>query len=251
MKAKERTPESEAARQKATELKIADASREFLPPASTSVQQQHAVPVSLHGTPLRHVETPTGRSLRESIDSGRPAPSNLEAVLHRKHEWETSSKRASGRSWHELFFVLNAALGTLSAYKDARLAHEKPAALFHKETPVSLAGAKAAPATNYEKRSFVFRLKLANGGESLFQCPSDDEMHTWVEAINSVAALLPAPAQVMPTTAEEGEEELISPVGRAATLPSAALSLSEQPSTSTAAPSKPAKKKFLTLIRKK
>ncbi len=234
--------------------KIADASREFQPLPTSSAQQVAGAPGSIHGTPLHRggIETPTGRSLRESVDSGRPAPHNLEAILHRKHEWETAAKRASGRSWHELFFVLNAALGTISAYKDARGAHEKPGQLYHKESPVSLAGAKAAPATNYEKRPCVFRLKLANGGESLFQCLSDDEMHAWVEAINAVASSLPAPARVMPTTTEE-EEGLISPVGRAATLPSTAVSLSE-PSGSQGQqqqPAKPAKKKFLTLMRKK
>ncbi|CDS40887.1 spectrin beta chain [Echinococcus multilocularis] len=252
LKAKERTPESEAARKKAIDQKIAEASREFQPLPSTS--QTAAALGSFHGTPLRRgVETPTGRSLRESVDSGRPAPHNLEAVLYRKHEWETAAKRASGRSWHELYFVLNATLGTLSAYKDARSAHDKPGHLYHKEGPVSLAGAVAAPATNYEKRPCVFRLKLLNGGESLFQCPSEDDMHNWVEAINSIAASLPAPVTVMPPTEEEDVEGgLVAPAGRSATLPSTALHLSE-PSTSDAQASGPLKpkKKFLTLMRKK
>uniref|UniRef100_A0A0R3VUZ9 PH domain-containing protein n=1 Tax=Taenia asiatica TaxID=60517 RepID=A0A0R3VUZ9_TAEAS len=252
LKAKERTPESEAARKKAIDQKISDASREFQPLPSSS--QTAAAPGSFHGTPLRRgVETPTGRSLRESVDSGRPAPHNLEAILHRKHEWETAAKRASGRSWHELYFVLNATLGTLSAYKDARSAHDKPGHLYHKEGPVSLAGAVAAPATNYEKRPCVFRLKLFNGGESLFQCPSEDDMHNWVEAINSIAASLPAPVTVMPPTEEEEVEGgLIAPAGRSATLPSTALHLSEPGTGDTQAsgPSKP-KKKFLTLMWKK
>lgn len=149
--------------------------------------------------------------------------------------------------------MLNATLGTLSAYKDARSAHDKPGHLYHKESPVSLAGAVAAPATNYEKRPCVFRLKLFNGGESLFQCPSEDDMHNWVEAINSIAASLPAPVTVMPPTEEEEVEGgLVAPAGRSATLPSTALHLSE-PGTSDAqapGPSKP-KKKFLTLMRKK
>nr|CDS28968.2 spectrin beta chain [Hymenolepis microstoma] len=257
LRAKERTPESEAAHRKAIDQKIADASREFQPLPSTS-QPTTAVPGSYHGTPLRRgVETPTGRSLRESVDSGRPAPHDLEAVLHRKNEWETATKRASGRSWHELYFVLNATLGTLSAYKEARSAHDKPSHTYHKEAPASLAGAVAAPATNYDKRPYVFRLKLANGGESLFQCPSEDEMHNWVEAINAIAASLPAPITVMPPATEEEEQQqlegaVISPVGRSATLPSTALHLSE-PGTGSGqapAPSKP-KRKFLTLMRKK
>ena len=253
MRAKERTPESEAVRKKSIDQKIADASREFQPLPSTS--QVAAAPGSFNSTPLRRgVETPTGRSLRESVDSGRPAPHNLEAVLHRKHEWETAAKRASGRSWHELYFVLNAALGTLSAYKDARSAHDKPGHLYHKEVPVSLAGAVAAPATNYDKRPCVFRLKVSHGGESLFQCPSEDEMHNWVEAINAIAASLPPPVAVMPTTEEEEalEGEVVGPAGRSATLPSTALHLSEPGSSSGQAPApSKSKKKFFTLMRKK
>ncbi|VDD80712.1 unnamed protein product [Mesocestoides corti] len=252
LKAKEKTPESEAARKKAIEQKIVDASREFQPLPSTS---QPAVPSGpMHGTPLRRgFETPTGRSLRESVDSGRPTPRNLEALLHRKNEWETTVKRAFGRSWVELYFVLDATLGTLSAYKDSRSAHDKPGHLYHKVPPVNLAGAVAAPATDYDKRPYVFRLKLPNGGESLFQCLSEDEMHTWVETINSVSASLPAPVKVMPTTEEEeAEGGLVSPAGRSATLPSTALHLSETTSSGAQvpAPSKP-KKKFLTLMRKK
>ena len=252
MKAKERTPESEATRRKAIDQKIANASREFQPLPSTS--QMTIVSSSPNSTPLRRgVETPTGRSLRESVDSGRPAPHDLEAILHRKHEWESASKRASGRSWHELYFVLNATLGTLSAYKDARSAHDKPGHFYHKEAPVSLAGAVAAPATNYDKRPCVFRLKLPNGGEFLFQCPSEDDMHSWVEAVNSVAASLPAPVTVMPTTEEEEviESGMVGPGGRSATLPSTALYLSEPGSSDGQAPVPKSKKRFFTLMRKK
>ncbi|VDN42228.1 unnamed protein product, partial [Dibothriocephalus latus] len=119
LKASERTPESEAARLELRKQKIADATREFQPPKQPVPLTPAQAAVAAAGAPGRPgVETPTSRSIRESIDSGRPPPGNLEAHLHRKHEWESATKKASARSWHELYFVLSAADGTLSGYKD-------------------------------------------------------------------------------------------------------------------------------------
>ncbi|VDL98418.1 unnamed protein product [Schistocephalus solidus] len=247
LKASERTPESEAARLELRKQKISEATREFQPPKQPvplTPAQASVAAAGVGSAPGRPgVETPTSRSIRESIDSGRPPPSNLEALLHRKHEWESATKKASARSWHELYFVLSAATGTLSAYKDQKHAHEKPGDLYHKEAPVSLAGAVAVPATNYEKRMYVFRLKLENGGESLFQARSDDEMHNWIEAINAISNSLGGLSSASASLA----------AGKAATLPSTALQLeeSQQTSSSSQAHSKAPKKKFLTLMRKK
>lgn len=44
-----------------------------------------------------------------------------------------------------------------------------PKAYFHREQPIELEGSSAAYATDYQKRPFVFRLKLQNGGDYLFQ----------------------------------------------------------------------------------
>jgi spectrin beta len=38
---------------------------------------------------------------------------------------------------------------------------------------MSLEGAKAAVASDYNKRPHVFRLKLSNGGDYLFHCKDD------------------------------------------------------------------------------
>ncbi|TGZ63077.1 hypothetical protein CRM22_007109 [Opisthorchis felineus] len=239
LKARERTPETEAARRAEKERRIAEAIREFQPPPTLpTVPVTEAEQVTLDERTREIVgQVPsTPKRARDSKDSGRP-PRDFEGLLTRKHEWQSGGKKAPSRSWHDLYFVLSASQGTLSAYKEQRLAKEKPGELYRHETPVNLAGASAAPAFNYTKRRFVFRLKLANGGETLFQARSDESMHEWVQAINAVVANLPA--EQLESTSGAG--------GRAATLPSGAQP-EPQPGSSSAATGK---KKFLTLGRKK
>ncbi|CAH8502625.1 unnamed protein product [Schistosoma bovis] len=247
LKARERTPETEAARQLEKERKIAEAVREFQPPpppvsvpVQTPVSEADRRAVDIRdaeqgSTRLPTVTTP--RHERGSSDVGKPVPRDFEGVLTRKHEWETGTKKASSRSWHELYFVLSATSFTLSAYKEQKHAKERPGDLYRHELPVNLVGASAAPAYNYAKRSFVFRLKLSNGGESLFQAHSEKHMHSWVQAINAVASS--ASGQPMESSSSAG--------GRAATLPSGVAPESQVASSSSA----PGKKKFFTLGRKK
>lgn len=51
---------------------------------------------------------------------------------------------------------------------------KEPKTYFHHEMPTELEGSVAVAATDYNKRPNVFRLKLANGAEYLFQ--SKDEV---------------------------------------------------------------------------
>ena len=50
---------------------------------------------------------------------------------------------------------------------------QDPKTLYHNESPTDLDGSSAVVATDYTKRPHVFRLKLANGGEYLYQCKDD------------------------------------------------------------------------------
>ncbi|TPP60271.1 Spectrin beta chain [Fasciola gigantica] len=244
LKARERTPETEAARRAEKERRIAEAIREFQPPPVVPVQpvptseaERTVVDVGMVEKPIGSVPS-TPKRARESRDSGRPVARDFEGVLNRKHEWQSGGKKAPSRSWHELYFILSASAGTLSAYKEQRLAKERPDELYRHEAPVKLAGASAAPAFNYAKRRFVFRLKLANGGETLFQARSEESMHEWVQVLNAVIDTLPA----------EAVESVSGSGGRAATLPSGAAPESHTASSSSAVPGK---KKFFTLGRKK
>ena len=50
---------------------------------------------------------------------------------------------------------------------------QDPPVYFHNENPLELTGAAVSVASNYTKKPHVFRLKLANGGEYLFQAKDD------------------------------------------------------------------------------
>ena len=49
-------------------------------------------------------------------------------------------------------------------------------------------GATAEIASDYTKKKNVFRLKLENAAEYLFQAAEEEEMTQWVNAINQVAS---------------------------------------------------------------
>ena len=50
---------------------------------------------------------------------------------------------------------------------------QDPTAYFRHESPCDLSGGSVSIATDYTKRQHVFRLKLASGGEYLFQCKDE------------------------------------------------------------------------------
>lgn len=55
---------------------------------------------------------------------------------------------------------------------------QDPKSYYRNEQPVDLSGAAASVATDYVKRPHVFRLKLPNGGDYLFQCRDDVSTRT-------------------------------------------------------------------------
>jgi len=102
--------------------------------------------------------------------------------LVRKHEWESTTKKASNRSWEKICVVLKGS--QILFYKDQKTYRGKPDETFRGELPVDLTNAEATVATDYTKKKHVFRLKLENGGDYLFQASDDDQMNLWVDSIN-------------------------------------------------------------------
>merc|ERR1711976_246989 len=125
------------------------------------------------------------RSETGSIRSGQRDGDELEGMLVRKNEWENTTKKASNRSWEKMCVVIK---GTkMLFYKDQKSYRSSPDNMYRGESPMELQGGTAEVASDYTKKRHVFRLKLSNGGESLFQASDDDEMSQWVESINAVA----------------------------------------------------------------
>ncbi|KAG8443698.1 hypothetical protein GDO86_009029 [Hymenochirus boettgeri] len=103
----------------------------------------------------------------------------FEGLLHRKHEWEGHNKKASSRSWHNVYCVINNQ--EIGFYKDSKNAAS--GIPYHNEIPVNLKEAVCEVATDYKKKKHVFKLKLSDGNEYLFQAKDDEEMNTWIQAI--------------------------------------------------------------------
>ncbi|XP_012379042.1 spectrin beta chain, non-erythrocytic 1 isoform X2 [Dasypus novemcinctus] len=105
----------------------------------------------------------------------------MEGFLNRKHEWEAHNKKASSRSWHNVYCVINNQ--EMGFYKDAKTAAS--GIPYHSEVPVSLKEAICEVAVDYKKKKHVFKLRLSDGNEYLFQAKDDEEMNTWIQAISS------------------------------------------------------------------
>ncbi|XP_069392305.1 spectrin beta chain, erythrocytic isoform X2 [Paralichthys olivaceus] len=111
-----------------------------------------------------------------------------EGMLGRKHDVEGSGKKASNRSWNNLFCVLKP--GHLSTYKDAKsFGH---GVTYHGEDPLSLSNATWEILTNYKKKKHVAKLHLGDGSEYLFQCKDEEELQRWSQAMEKAIQPLAA-----------------------------------------------------------
>ncbi|KAJ6218483.1 hypothetical protein RDWZM_009640 [Blomia tropicalis] len=149
-------------------------------------------------------------NLSSSIEHEAQAGSEdiiLEGSLNRKHEWETTTKRSTNRSWDKVYVVLKK--GLLLVYKDQKHSKNEPDSYYRGESPTILKDVTVEVATNYTKKKHVFRLKLANGAEYLFQAKEDPEMEQWIEKVNSAVEAVhspgPARSQTMPAQGSSGD----------------------------------------------
>ncbi|KAI9542430.1 Spectrin beta chain, non-erythrocytic 1 [Dissostichus eleginoides] len=108
-------------------------------------------------------------------------PDTMEGMLIRKHEMESHSKKAATRSWQNVYCVLRK--GSLGFYKDGKSASN--GIPYHGEVPISLGDAVCEVANGYKKRKFVFKLRLGDGKEFLFQAKDEAEMSAWICSIIS------------------------------------------------------------------
>ncbi|KAM4599411.1 spectrin beta chain, non-erythrocytic 1 isoform 3-T3 [Fundulus diaphanus] len=136
-----------------------------------------------------------------------PTP-QMEGFLHRKHEWEGHNKKASNRSWHNVYCVINQQ--EMGFYKDQKSASQ--GIPYHSEIPVSLKEALCEVAVDYKKKKHVFKLKITDGNEYLFQAKDDEEMNSWIAKISDAVA--GGRSEVTPSS-----HSTPAPTARAQTLP--------------------------------
>uniref|UniRef100_A0A671YJX4 Spectrin beta chain n=1 Tax=Sparus aurata TaxID=8175 RepID=A0A671YJX4_SPAAU len=108
-------------------------------------------------------------------------PETMEGLLCRKQEMESHSKKAATRSWQNVYCVLRK--GSLGFYKDNKSASN--GIPYHGEVPISLGEAVCEVASDYKKRKHVFKLRLGDGKEYLFQAKDEAEMSSWIRSILS------------------------------------------------------------------
>ncbi|KAM3868814.1 spectrin family protein isoform 2-T2 [Diretmus argenteus] len=122
-------------------------------------------------------------------------PDTMEGILCRKHEMESHSKKAATRSWQNVYCVLRK--GSLGFYKDNKSASN--GIPYHGEVPISLGEAVCEVANDYKKRKHVFKLRLGDGKEFLFQAKDEAEMSSWIRSIHcSIPAGGPGDSPVGP-----------------------------------------------------
>merc|ERR1711970_1246041 len=142
-----------------------------------------------------------------SLKETKTSDEELEGMLVRKHEWESTTKKASNRSWDRVCVVLK---GTqIFFYKDQKSYKTRPEETFRSELPVDLIGGTAEVAADYTKKKHVLRLRLANGGDYLFQALDDEQMNVWVNTINQQAQIHeegPGKSQTLPPGSEKKDE---------------------------------------------
>uniref|UniRef100_A0A8C7IQA3 Spectrin beta chain n=1 Tax=Oncorhynchus kisutch TaxID=8019 RepID=A0A8C7IQA3_ONCKI len=88
---------------------------------------------------------------------------------------------SSHRSWQNVYCVLRK--GSLGFYKDQKSA--SGGIPYHGEVPISLGEAVCEVAHDYKKRKHVFKLRLGDGKEFLFQAKDEPEMASWIHSIHS------------------------------------------------------------------
>ncbi|XP_054149655.1 spectrin beta chain, non-erythrocytic 4-like, partial [Melozone crissalis] len=106
-----------------------------------------------------------------------------EGFLLRKHELDGAGKKASNRSWVNLYCVL--AKGDLGFYKDAK--GPASGATHGGEPLLSLHRAAADVANDYKKKKNVFKLRTGDGSEFLLQAKDEEDMQGWLRALAASA----------------------------------------------------------------
>ncbi|XP_075993412.1 spectrin beta chain, non-erythrocytic 1-like isoform X2 [Genypterus blacodes] len=239
------------------------------PPTDTAAQQREAELVSQNGLPSDQ-ESPRdntdggeaanvasepsqagspGESRRGKASQAATLPtktqqdaptSQLEGFLHRKHEWEGPNKKASSRSWHNVYCVINQR--EMGFYKDQKSAGQ--GIPYHSEIPISLKDAACEVALDYKKKKHVFKLKIADGNEFLFQAKDDEEMNVWISAI--AAAVSGEKSEVTPSS-----HSTPAPASRAQTLPASVTAVATAAESSPGKREKDKEKRFSLFSKKK
>ncbi|KAM4663138.1 spectrin beta chain, erythrocytic-like [Discoglossus pictus] len=123
-------------------------------------------------------------SRAEEVVSTLPEPTStiqMQGYLSRKHDLEGTVKKAANRSWNTLYCVLKN--NDLLFYKDAKCFSMNES--LQVEQPLILSHASCEVAADYKKKKHVFRLRLSDDNEWLFQGKDENEVQSWIQNLRS------------------------------------------------------------------
>ena len=126
-------------------------------------------------------------------ESSTRIPTIKEGFLSRKHEWEGHERKATHRAWEKYYCALTTS--RLSFYKDVK--HLKTGRTISDDLQLD-GSCQVGIASDYRKKSNVFRLKLADGNEYLFHAKDDNEMNDWINALTNT--ILSASSTIIQTS---------------------------------------------------
>uniref|UniRef100_A0A8D3E9R8 Spectrin beta chain n=1 Tax=Scophthalmus maximus TaxID=52904 RepID=A0A8D3E9R8_SCOMX len=192
------------------------------------------------GAPRKGKASQAAATLPAKTQQDATATSQLEGFLHRKHEWEGHNKKASSRSWHNVYCVINQR--EMGFYKDQKSASQ--GIPYHSEIPVGLKDAACEVALDYKKKKHVFKLKITDGNEYLFQAKDEEEMSSWMFAIS--AAVAGDTSEVTPSS-----HSTPAPAARAQTLPTSVAAAAATTAESSPGKREKDKEKRFSLFSKK
>ncbi|XP_050536729.1 spectrin beta chain, non-erythrocytic 5 isoform X2 [Daktulosphaira vitifoliae] len=172
--------------------------------------------------------TQSFRKLQKLENLDQLPPVEIQGFLDRKHELQSSGKKAAVRSWKTFYTVLCGQL--LCFFKDQEDFVASKAAT----SPIIVFKAKCEKAFDYTKRKHVFRLCCTDGSEFLFLADTANEMEEWVNKI-TFHAQLPPSLQLL----SYDENQKSSPQPEKIPVPSAVISTSSSAATTPEVERKP------------
>ncbi|XP_053331391.1 spectrin beta chain, erythrocytic [Spea bombifrons] len=117
-------------------------------------------------------------------ETGSSATIQMQGYLARKHDLEGTLKKAANRSWSNVYCTLKN--NDLFFYKDAKSFAMNE--LLQDEQSLLLSNASCEAMADYKKKKHVFRLRLGDGNEWLFQAKDENERQSWIEVLRSAIA---------------------------------------------------------------
>ncbi|CAH2328068.1 spectrin beta chain, erythrocytic isoform X1 [Pelobates cultripes] len=105
----------------------------------------------------------------------------MQGYLARKHDLQGPLKKAASRSWTTVYCVLKNY--DLFFYKDAKSFAMNES--LQGEDPLVLSSATCETVADYKKKKNIFRLRLSDGNEWLFQGKDENERQSWIQVLRT------------------------------------------------------------------